>query len=524
MTERAPGKRQGHDLRDFIRTMRSFWAGAVTVLAVAVTVAACWTMTQDRVFVSDASAIVQVSGADDVGLALSAENLAKSKAESYAEMAHSIAVADRAARALGVPDRAEALIGRITASVPPDTSIVQIEARAGSPADAQRLARAWTDGLAANVDQMNADADQDADGAGTVRVVPLAVATLPTSPAEPRVTTSITVAALIGAAAAVVYALIRNQLDRRVRSAEILEKELGLPVVGRLPFVEHLDERRALATDTVPGAREATRTTAALTEALREIRTNLSFLNVDDPPRSLVISSSTAGEGKTTVSANLAATIAQSGQRVVLIDCDLRRPAQADLLGLTNGTGLSDLLSGRAQLDQVVQQRSDVENLYVITSGRTPPNPSELLASRSMRDLVESLEQDAFVVLDAPPLLAVTDAAILAREADGMLLVVSAKRATLDQVRRAADAVHRVSGRIFGAVLNRVPVRGVDAFYFGYYGDAHYYVSTESASMPTAEDTGLDPALPVAPARSAAEDRAATAAAPPRPRPARAVP
>jgi len=488
MTEREPGRRQGHDLRDFLRTMRSFWAGSVTVLATAVTVAACWTMTQDRVFVSEASAIVQVAGADDVGLALSAENLAKSKAESYAEMSHSIAVAERAARALGVEDRAEALIGRITASVPPDTSMVQIEARAGSAADAQRLARAWTDGLAANVDQMNADADQDVDGAGTVRVVPLAVASLPTSPAEPRVTTSLAVAALIGAASAVVYALIRNQLDRRVRSAEILERELGLPVVGRLPFVEHLDEHRALATDTVPGAREATRTTAALTEALREIRTNLSFLNVDDPPRSLVISSSTAGEGKTTVAANLAATIAQSGQQVVLIDCDLRRPAQADLLGLPNGTGLSDLLSGRAQLDQVVQQRSDVENLYVITSGRTPPNPSELLASRTMRDLMESLEQDAFVILDAPPLLAVTDAAILAREADGMLLVVSAKRATSDQVRRAADAVHRVSGRIFGAVLNRVPVRGVDAFYFGYYADAHYYVSSTSSGTGTDHD------------------------------------
>jgi capsular exopolysaccharide synthesis family protein len=318
----------------------------------------------------------------------------------------------------------------------------------------------------------------------------------------------------------VLYALVRNQLDRRVRSAEILEKELGLPVVGRLPFVEHLDDHRALATDTVPGTQEATRTTAALTEAFREIRTNMSFLNVDDPPRSLVISSSTAGEGKTTVAANLAATIAQSGQQVVLIDCDLRRPAQADLLGLPNGTGLSDLLSGRAQLGQVVQQRSDVENLHIITSGRTRPNPSELLASRTMRDLMESLEQDAFVVLDAPPLLAVTDAAILASEADGMLLVVSAKRATSDQVRRAADAVHRVSGRIFGAVLNRVPVRGVDAFSFGYYADAHYYVS------PTSSDTATDPDRPatgaaVGPANEALSSVGAVSHGP---RPARAVP
>lgn len=478
MTATGSVTTQGLDLRDFIRTLRSFWAGAVTVLGLTITIAACWTMTQDRVFTSTASAIVQVSGADDVGLALSAENLAKSKAESYAEMSHSIAVADRAAKALGAEADAEHLIKRITASVPPDTSIVEIEAVAGNAADAQRLARAWTDGLAKNVDQMNTDAGQDAEGAGTVRLVPLAVATLPTTPTEPRVATVIAVAALVGSAGAVLYTLIRNQLDRRIRSADILEAELDLPVVGRLPLVQHLENRRALATDAVPADRNDARTVAALTEALREIRTNLSFLNVDDPPRSLVISSSTAGEGKTTVAANLAATIAQSGQQVVLVDCDLRRPAQADLLGLTNGTGLSDLLSGRAQLHEVVQHRSDVENLHIITSGRTPPNPSELLASRAMRDLVAALEQDAFLILDAPPLLAVTDAAILSREADGMLLVVSARRTTLDQVRRAVDAVQRVSGRIFGAVLNRVPARGVDAHYFGYYADAHYYVSS----------------------------------------------
>lgn len=480
MTAAEQARTHTLDLRDFIRTMRSFWAGAVTVLGLAITIAACWTMTQDRVYTSSASAIVQVSGADDVGLALSAENLAKSKAESYAAMAHSVAVADRAAKMLGAEADSARLIGRITASVPAETSIVEIEAVAGNPADAQRLARAWTDGLAADVDQMNDDAGQDAEGAGTVRLVPLAAASMPTSPTEPRVATVILVAGLVGSAAAVVYALIRNQLDRRVRSAEILEAELGLPVVGRLPFVDHLENRRALATDAVTGDRDGTRTAAALSEALREIRTNLSFLNVDDPPRSLVISSSAAGEGKTTIAANLAAMIAQSGQQVVLIDCDLRRPAQATLLGLPNGAGLSDLLSGRAMLHEVVQHRSDVENLHIITSGRTPPNPSELLASRAMRDLIGTLEQDAFLVLDAPPLLAVTDAAILSREADGMLLVVSAKRTTLDQVRRAVDAVQRVSGRIFGAVLNRVPVRGIDASYFGYYSDAHYYVSTPS--------------------------------------------
>ncbi|WP_144756108.1 polysaccharide biosynthesis tyrosine autokinase [Curtobacterium pusillum] len=495
MTETGPVTTHVLDLRDFIRTLRSFWAGAVTVLGLTVTIAACWTMTQDRLFTSTASAIVQVAGADDVGLALSAENLAKSKAESYAEMSHSIAVANRAAAALGADADADAerLIKRIASSVPADTSIVEIEAVAGNPEDAQRLARAWTDALAANVDQMNTDAGQDTEGAGTVRLVPLAVATLPTSPTEPRVGTVILVATLLGSVGAVLYALVRNQLDRRIRSAEILEAELGLPVVGRLPFVEHLENRRALATDAVPGDGADTRTAAALTEALREIRTNLSFLNVDDPPRSLVISSSTAGEGKTTVAANLAATIAQSGQQVVLIDCDLRRPAQANLLGLTNGTGLSDVLSGRAKLHEVVQHRSDVENLHVITSGRTPPNPSELLASRAMRDLVATLEQDAFLVLDAPPLLAVTDAAILSREADGMLLVVSAKRTTLDQVRRAVDAVHRVSGRIFGAVLNRVPVRGIDAHYFGYYADAHYYVSPAS-EMTKAEQPAAGPA------------------------------
>src|SRR5262249_47459695 len=151
----------------------------------------------------------------------------------------------------------------------------------------------------------------------------------------------------------------------------------------------------------------------------RKLRTNLAYMDVDNPPRVIVVTSPKQSDGKSTVAANLAAAIAIGGQQVTLIDGDLRRPTVADSLAIVAGARLTAVLMGRAPPDEVMQDRPDVPGMRVLASGAIPPNPSELLGSKAMQSLVSELAQDAMVIIDAPPLLPVTDAAVLTRSADG---------------------------------------------------------------------------------------------------------
>ena len=209
----------------------------------------------------------------------------------------------------------------------------------------------------------------------------------------------------------------------------------------------------------------------AASEAFRQLRTNLRFVGVDDPPRSIVVTSANAHEGKSTVSATLARVLADAGEQVVLIDADLRRPSLARVFDHDGGLGLSQLLAGQVGLRDILHGTDQV-NLSLITAGRTPPNPSELLGSVRMKQLVDHLARDHVVILDAPPLLPVTDAGVLAAQCDGALFVFAVGRTHKDQARLAARMMGRVGGRVLGVVLNLAPRRGLGAVHYGYgHGD-----------------------------------------------------
>jgi capsular exopolysaccharide synthesis family protein len=208
-------------------------------------------------------------------------------------------------------------------------------------------------------------------------------------------------------------------------------------------------------------------------EALRELRTNLSFLDVDQPPRIIVVTSSVPGEGKSTVTANLAVTLAAAGENIVVVDGDLRRPTLVDVFGLVPGVGVTDVLAGTADLGDVLQPWSALPNLSVLGSGRIPPNPSELLGSQAMKKMLSTLAQNATVLIDAPPLLPVTDAAVLSRVADGAIVVIQAGKTTQEQLDQSLGNLEKVRGRVLGTVLNYVPTRGADAYsYYGTYSSA----------------------------------------------------
>lgn len=191
-----------------------------------------------------------------------------------------------------------------------------------------------------------------------------------------------------------------------------------------------------------------------VSEAYRTLRTNIQFSSLDKPLRTLLVTSSSSNEGKSTTLGNLAVTFAQAGNRVILVDCDLRRPSLHDLFGIENDSGLTNLVIG--DLPATVPARdTSVPNLRLLPSGPLPPNPSELLGSQRMDRILEMLKSEAdFVLLDCPPILAVTDAAVLARKVDGALLVVSAGKTKREHASKAKLLLDKVNANVIGVVLN----------------------------------------------------------------------
>ncbi|MDF2576452.1 MAG: chromosome partitioning protein, partial [Agromyces sp.] len=233
-----------------------------------------------------------------------------------------------------------------------------------------------------------------------------------------------------------------------------------------------------------------------------------------DGRSSYVITSSVPSEGKSTTTINLAIALADAGKRVALLDTDLRKPKVAEYLGIEGGAGLTDVLIGRARLSDVMLPWGN-RSLYVLPAGKIPPNPSELLGSKSMRQLLEALERDVDIVLcDAPPLLPVTDAAILANATSGAILVVSAGHTNRHQLSGAVDALNTAGAHIAGVAMTMVPTRGPDSYAYGYGYGSYGYGYAQAQDKP-AKKSKRAKAPQATPAPSGAP--AAPAAAPTRP-------
>ncbi len=196
-----------------------------------------------------------------------------------------------------------------------------------------------------------------------------------------------------------------------------------------------------------------------ISEAYRTLRTNLEFSSLDRPIKTMVVTSPGPEEGKSTTLANLAVTLAQAEKKVVLVDCDLRRPSQHQIFGLKNGAGLTTMVVDDEAMTNPPLQETEVPGLWLLASGPIPPNPSELLGSRRMKEIIDILSQRADIVLfDAPPIIAVTDAAVLSSKVDGVLLVINAGGTKRDHAERAKALLEKVNAHLVGAVLNNVKI------------------------------------------------------------------
>lgn len=466
----------GPDLRQYLRTLRTFWRSIISVVLIAVICAFGWTFTQQPLYAASASGLVIASGAETAALALSGDSLAKSRAISYKSIAATRTVAERVREELKLEASAEQLLGQLEVELPTGTAEVRLSITNADPVLAQKTANAWVDALAEQVTEIESGfASGSSNDDSIVRLVPLVDAEVPTSPVSPNTKLALALGAVLGLALGVGYALLRQHLDRRVRSVEDLEK-LGTSVIGTIPLDPRLVNNRTVV-DT--GALDHDdRASHPFAEALRELRTNLTYVDVDKPARIILVTSSVPGEGKSSVAANLAIAIASTGRQTILVDADLRRPVVTDVFGLPGGAGLTDVLSHQATLDDVLQPYGPIPTLSILAAGRIPPNPSELLGSQAMLALLEDMSRDAFVLIDAPPLLPVTDAAVLSNLVDGVLVAVKADSTSTDEVAKSLSNLHKVGAHILGFVLNQVPTTGARAANYGYYGQ-YYYASEE---------------------------------------------
>ncbi|KZX21430.1 YveK family protein [Rathayibacter tanaceti] len=369
------------ELRDVLRLLRDHWIPIVAAILLGTLVAFGWSLTQTPRYVADSQGLVSVAttgGTDEsqeIYTQQIAQSVAKSSLATYVPIATSRDVAQIAIDSLGLDVSPATLIAAI--SVQPDTvaPVLKVSATASTPEGAQKLADAWVSAIATKVQQVN----QETGVGDTVTLTVLQTAALPSSPAFPNLRLVLAVGALAGLVIGLVYAFVRNTLDRRIRTAEMVERLFDLPVVGTLPVDKRLNETNRIVPEADTTDYVKSDGKHALAESLRELRTNLQFMNIDSPPRIIVVTSPLPSDGKSTVTANLAVTLAASGQRTVVVDGDLRKPTVAKSFGLVPGVGLTDLLIGKAELQDVLQpgaRRATCGCWVPDRSRRTPPSSS----------------------------------------------------------------------------------------------------------------------------------------------------
>ena len=437
------------DLNQYVRVLRAHWALIVLGVLVCTGAAAAlaWTRTpiyeaRTQLFVSTRDAPADPTQAYQGGL------FAQQRVQSYARIVSSPPVAEAVIEQLGLNRSVQEIQEEIRASVPVDSVLIDLEVRDESPRQAKAIANAVSRQFAGFVNTLEKPRrGQDSP----VKVSVTRPARLPTDPASPQKPIYLVLGALAGLVLGVAGAVVREVLDRRIRTDDDATTIAGAPVLGRITEDRSADNRPLIV------ARDPL---SAGAEAYRQLRTNLRALSLSNDLRSFVVSSAVVSEGKTLVASNLGVAFAQDGHRVLLVDADLRRPRIAEVFGLDSGVGLSSVLTNGLPVERTLH-RAEALSLEILTSGPRVESPSELLGSDRFAEMFRTLE-DRYdvVILDSPALLPVTDAAILAQMASGLILVARAASTRTDQLEIATESLRTVDKHVLGVVLNRLPPRG----------------------------------------------------------------
>jgi len=301
----------------------------------------------------------------------------------------------------------------------------------------------------------------------TPTIVQIEAATFPSEPIRPRPLTNTMLSGAVGLMLAAGIIFLVEYLNDTLKNPEDIQRHLDLPVIGYIAEMK-------VSSKSAEALYVAKQPRSPVTEAFRALRTNLEFAGVDQPLRTLLVTSPGPNEGKTTTAINLAAIIAQGNKKVVLLDADLRRPRVHRFLSLSNQIGLSDLFRGNLELSSVKREVEENPNLQVITSGNLPPNPAELLGSERMDQILGEITSTAeMVIIDSPPSL-VSDATILSAKVDGVILVLQPGKTDIASAKASLELLHRAEARVLGVVFNRIPRNRAD-YYGGYSHYSSYY-------------------------------------------------
>lgn len=441
------------ELKDYLRVIRQRWITIVAAALIGLALAAGYTFLQTPQFQAKSQLFVSVKAGASAADVSQGNAFAEKRVTSYVSLATSPRVLQAVAQELNLSGGGQTLAGRIVATTPAQTVLIDITATDPDAQQAAKIANSAANQLITAVNEVE-----------DVSIVHLSVfeqAAPASGPSSPRVPLNLGLGLLLGLLVGAAYAFFREVLDTRLRSQADVERTIKAGILGTFSTDASI-ENEPLVTQGDQFSHRA--------ESFRQLRTHLHFTNIDGGSQTVVVSSSIPGEGKTSTAVNLAIMLAESGTRVLLVDADLRRPRVAKYLGVEGSVGLSGVLSHSVELEDAIQTWGRGGALHVLASGRSAPNPSELLGSPTMEKLIARFEADyEIVIIDAPPLLPVTDPAVLGSMASGVVLVVSVDgRTNRAEITQAVANLEAVNARLLGLVVNRLEKNTTSHSYYDY--------------------------------------------------------
>lgn len=457
------------ELRDYIRILRRNWLTIVCFTALGVFGAVGASVLAKPIFTAETQLFVAIQNSGSITDLQQGNTFSQARVQSYVRTAVTPAVLSPALTELGLDLTPQEFAGKVRASAENNTVLISISVSDPSASQAANMAQAVASSLAATVENLE---KSDSEASSPVKLTIITPAAIPESPSTPNSRLNVLVGFLVGLALGIAVAVMRTALDNKVRGEADLRKVTEAPVLGGITFDKDAS-RKPLLTQTAPQSPRA--------ESFRQLRTNMQFASISRKAGAVMVTSSLPSEGKSTTATNIAIALSQAGQRVALVDADLRRPTVSEYLGLDRNAGLTTALLGNVKVEDLLQPWGE-DKLYVLTSGQIPPNPSEILGSDAMLRLIRQLEQDFdAVIIDAPPLLPVTDAAVLSQHVGNVVLVVSCQKTHRSDVAKSLEALELVGTSVLGIVLNKLPTKGADAYAYSYHNyESHSPVPAES--------------------------------------------
>lgn len=445
-------------LQAYLKVLAKQWVLISFVAALVLAATASVTFLMPRTYQSRAQFFVSTVDSTDNSQLAQGSTFLQQRVKSYSQLLTAPVILSPVISDAGLDVTPDELARHVEVTIPPETVLIDVAIDDRSPQQAQRIAASLASQFprtVANLERVSQKHESP------VKVTVVRTPTVNLAPVSPRPLRNVALGLILGLLLGLGAAGLRHVLDTKIRTREdvVIPGTEGIATMGEIPF-DREALRRPLLSESDQHSPRA--------ESLRSLRTNLAFIDAVDAPRSIIMTSAVAGEGKTTTTANFALMLAESEASVCLVEADLRRPHLLDYFGMTGAVGLTDVLIGRADLTDVLQPYGS-RGLSLLGAGRIPPNPSELLGAPTMQKILDELtDKFDYVLIDAPPLLPVTDAAVLSRSADGVLIVVGSGLVTRDQLATAVQSLRAVNGRVLGIALNRVRRRAGRSGYGGY--------------------------------------------------------